>query len=89
MNVLGAFCLGYYVVMILSMGFADLMPEYNRLEKTSMSGCYMLITFALSIYLGLRGGKLSARHYVEEGYECVTKDGALLTLAKAKWGLEL
>ncbi|MBA3813183.1 MAG: hypothetical protein H0X26_01620 [Alphaproteobacteria bacterium] len=88
MNVLGAYCLGWYLIMALSMGFVDINSDFSSLEKSSTAICYLLIIFFISLYLGSRGGKLTARHYVEEGYTCVSKDDALVARAKAKWGME-
>jgi len=46
------------------------------------------LDLALATYFGIRGGKLTARHYLEEGYVILTKDKDLLSRAQKKWNLE-
>lgn len=103
MPVLGAFCLAFLLVITIAIGHEDIrkavvqeeirrgviQEELSDWEKGAGTLFYSLLTLGVSLYLGFRGGKLTARHYVEEGYECVTKDETLLTRAKAKWGLEI
>lgn len=93
MNTLGMFCLLYLLIQTLAVSLGQIIialsPENVGLwEKGSSMGASFFVTFFISLYFGLRGGKLTARQYLEEGYECITKDEALLTRAKAKWGLE-
>ncbi len=82
MNVWGAYCLGY--LLIGTVGITSV--PYEEFWSEVWGAC--LISFGISIYLGSRGGKVTARHYIEEGYEFHTKDEALLALAKNKWDLE-
>jgi hypothetical protein len=49
---------------------------------------WILFTFKLSFYLGLRGGRLTAHHYLEEGYKIHTTDKNLIARAKDKWQME-
>ena len=92
MNVLGFFCVAFTFVVIFGMGLEQSALQESNLTILWQNGfsslAYCLLILGLSLYLGFRGGKITARHYVEEGYKCITTDEALLTRAKAKWGLE-
>lgn len=63
--------------------------ELSEWDQNAVLVVEVIFFLGISLYLGIRGGKLTARHYVEEGYECITKDDALLARARTKWGLEL
>ena len=94
LNMLGVFCLVFLLVATMAIGFEEIgkalsQEELTDWEKNAGVIFYGLLTLGISIYLGIRGGKLTARHYVEEGYECITKDEALLARARTKWGLEI
>ena len=84
MNILGVYCLAFSLIVAVTSGLERLV------QKNSF---YMLPMFVfglgISIYFGIRGGKLTARHYLEEGYVFHTKDKALLDRAKKKWNLEV
>jgi hypothetical protein len=87
MNVLGAFCLVFSLIEIIGLGFGQV--SASVWDRYSDSIVWGLTTIAFSLYFGFRGGKLTARHYVEEGYKCITKDEGLLMRAQDKWGLDL
>lgn len=94
MNVLGAFCLIFALIDTIGVGFGQvstmsLSEDLYSWEKNSDAVIWSLIVLAFSLYFGFRGGKLTARHYVEEGYKCITKDEGLLERARVKWGLDL
>lgn len=87
MNRLGWFCLVFLLIRVYLLGILNLMNfEVIIFLLPLPILAFLIIAFAL--YLGVRGGKLTARHYLEEGYECITKDEALLKQAKAKWDME-
>jgi hypothetical protein len=83
MNVWGAYCLG--IALIDTVGLVSVRSD-NLWSETWF---VIVLTLGIGIYLGLKGGKLTARHYLEEGYEFHTKDKELLGLAKKKWGLNV
>lgn len=94
MNMLGAFCLVFLLIQTLGVGLEQIIIALNEEARdlwhtNSAVKFYFLFTFFLGLYFGIRGGKLTARHYLEEGYKCVTTDEALLARARAKWELEL
>lgn len=95
MNILGAFCLGFLLIEAMANGLESItnsafnQEELSNWEKFSAVLYYGLLDLGLGLYLGFRGGKITARHYVEEGYECITKDEALLARARTKWSLEV
>lgn len=94
MNTLGAFCLVFLLIQTLGVGIGQIVIALNQeelgdWERSAGVTVYFIMTLAFSLYFGIRGGKLSARHYLEEGYECQTKDDTLLARAKAKWNMEI
>jgi hypothetical protein len=104
MNMLGAFCLVFMLSMTMYFGFDlvhdalepdNLEDSEDLIEYIFNFIAYyidrffnLFLIFGISLYLGIKGGKITARHYSEEGYEIHTQDKALLTRAKNKWGLE-
>lgn len=93
MNTLGWFCLVFMLAQTIGIGFEVIANEMRQeslkpWQQYSDIIVSVLISFFISVYLGIRGGKLTARHYEEEGYECITKDEALLARAKEKWEME-
>ena len=74
---LGWFCLVFLLVQTLSFNLVAIL------------GGSFFVRFCLSLYLGIRGGRLTARHYVEEDYVCITKDEPLLERARIKWKIEI
>lgn len=93
-NTLGAFCLVFLLISTTAIGLEVIgkalsQEDLSDWEKIAEFTFYALLTLGISLYFGIRGGKITARHYVEEGYECVTKDEALLARARAKWGMEI
>jgi hypothetical protein len=97
MNIWGAFCLVFMLSMGIYFGLETVSSAINASNPEKPTDfeewrtfIFELIPFLLiSFYLGIKGGKLTARHYLEEGYEVLTKDEALLTRAKSKWDLEI
>lgn len=94
MNMFGWFCLIFILIQTLGVGLGQITLELNPeavdlLRKGSGVAASFFLTLGLSLYLGIRGGKLTARHYVEEGYECITKDEVLLARARTKWDMEI
>ena len=85
MNVLGAFCLMLYGIWTVALGFEHLSEGFSWATIVG----YALISFAFSLYFGIKGGKLTARHYLEEGYKPITKDEKLLAKVRAKWDMEI
>jgi hypothetical protein len=83
MNIWGAYCLAFTLIAAIEL------TGVPSKEIWSEVWWIALLQFLISIYLGLRGGKLTARHYLEEGYEFHTKDKDFIALAKNKWNLEI
>lgn len=93
MNALGVFSLAFLLIATTAIGLEQIGKALSQEElgdwgKIAGAMFYFLLTSGISLYLGFRGGKITARHYVEEGYKCITTDEALLTRAKAKWDIE-
>jgi len=86
MYALGFFCLAYDLVLALQRIGSSLEAEGDSTQYDWVG--LVLIAFFFSLYFGIRGGRLTARHYMEEGYSLETKDKKLLALAKRKWKLE-
>ncbi|MBS0271539.1 MAG: hypothetical protein JSR85_02695 [Proteobacteria bacterium] len=101
MNIWGAFCLAFMFSNTVEIGFETInwalepidFEGYETLTDyalgfflyflTPLLLCFF--TLSVSLYLGFKGGKLTARHYIEEGYTIHTKDKSLLAFAKNKW----
>lgn len=85
---IGLYCLLGELIITLNIGFDSPQNDFTEWEDFLVMGITFILSFGISIYLGIKGGELTARHYLEEGYECVTENKALLTRAKNKWKWE-
>ena len=87
----GFYCLGF--ALIETVGMLDICFPRNitQLEWWNIlpiGALGSILPFLLAIYLGKKGGQLTARHYLEEGYEFHTTDEDLLKRAREQWKLE-
>ncbi|OJW50559.1 MAG: hypothetical protein BGO67_05650 [Alphaproteobacteria bacterium 41-28] len=82
MNTFGAYFLGLALIDTIGACLENLSKEPSGFIYSMIA-----LDLGLALYFGIRGGKLTARHYLEEGYEFHTKDKDLIVLAKNKWDL--
>ena len=83
MNMLGFYSLGMSLILTISFLIPD-MPDGYQYLSVFIS---FLFGLGISIYLGISGGRLTASHYIEEGYKLEANDEALKTIAKNEWGM--
>ncbi|MBY0500595.1 MAG: hypothetical protein K2P93_01160 [Alphaproteobacteria bacterium] len=86
MNMLGIYTLGFSLIAAVKLsGYVHGRPLHEVLPAAWGTALFFL---AIAIYFGIKGGKMTARHYLEEGYEIDTKDEAIVSMAKLKWKLK-
>lgn len=79
----GGLFLVFWVVNLLgSLG----LPEEQGLGLNIIMS---LISLCLSIFLGVKGNEMTAKNYLETGWEIAEPDSANVRIAKAKWGISV
>lgn len=48
---------------------------------------FFLLCLGLGIWLGIKGNELTAKNYLDKGWEFVDPESDFVKLAKSKWGL--
>ena len=72
----GGIMAGFWVVNLWLMISA---PELTFIPFCIQTG--------LGIYLGLKANELTAKHYLEKGWEIQNPDNDLVKMAKLRWGI--
>ncbi len=80
LNGLGAIFLALFVVDI-----ATAIPLSEIMEQTSV--LIALIQISISIWLAIKGNEMTAKNYLELGWEFVDPDSDVTKMAKGKWGI--
>ncbi len=48
-----------------------------------------IIFIGLQIYMGIKGNEMTAKNYLENGWEFTEPDSEVTKMAKAKWGINI
>lgn len=88
MNVLGFYCVLFSFIISVEQIALSHMSNWGSSDQEFYDILSFGILLGICIYFGIKGGALTARHYLEDGYSITTSDENLVKRAKAKWGIE-
>lgn len=88
MNVLGFYCVLYSFSLAVGQIALSHMSSWGGSDQVFYDILSSGILVGICIYFGIRGGALTARQYLEDGYSITTSDENLVKRAKAKWSIE-
>lgn len=62
---------------------------YNEEEALGLSIVLNLIFLGLQIWLGIKGNEMTAKNYLELGWNFINPDSDEVKFAKGKWGINI
>lgn len=77
------------VFFSLQLAFRSIEGSIPKTESSSIFTLYVIIFLVLSIWMALKGNKMTAKAYLEQGWTFDEPDSEEVIYAKKKWGFNI
>jgi Protein of unknown function (DUF2628). len=82
LNIWGGICIALWFASAIVPSFSG-----DEMEALGISIAMMLLLLGMNIFLGIKGNEMTAKNYLEQGWEFIEPDSELVKAAKGKWGI--
>jgi Protein of unknown function (DUF2628). len=89
LNTWGFVYLAYGVANCLTSTYVNSSSSLTPEQKGFVVIANFLVLLGMSIFMAIKGNAMTAKNYLELGWEFTTPDSEFVKLAKNKWGINL
>jgi hypothetical protein len=86
LNALGGVSLA---LLAINMVAPAIVGNVDRLGGMVLKVAMSLICLGFQVWVGVKGNEMTAKNYLEHGWQFVDPDSEMVKLAKARWGIML